>query len=155
MFCNSCGSPVADNQVACGKCGSPVVGRPVISRVEQHVKILGVLWIAYAVFHAIGGCILLLVANTIFGRFSEHPNANFVHPLLAGIGIFLLAKSALSVLAGVGLLERQSWARSLVLILAVIALIDVPLGTTLGVFTLWVLMSPQADRYYERLAAST
>ena len=154
MFCNTCGSPVAENQVACGKCGSPVVGRPLLSLVEQHLKIMGVLWIGYAVLHGLGGGVLLLVANTIFGRFSDHPNANFVHPLLSGIGIFLLAKAALCVVAGFGLLERQHWARALVLILAGIALINVPLGTILGVYTLWVLMSPQADRDYERLVAS-
>lgn len=155
MFCNSCGSPVSDNQVACGKCGSPVLGRPsTLSRVEQHVKIMGVLWIAYAVFHALGGGVLLVVANTIFGRFTENPNAGFLHPLLSGIAMFLLAKSAFCMIAGIGLLERQSWARPLVLIMAVIALINIPLGTILGVYTLWVLMSPQADRDYERFAAS-
>jgi uncharacterized membrane protein (DUF2068 family) len=125
-----------------------------LSRVEQHVKMLGVLWIAYAVLHAIGGCVLLVVANTIFGRFSDNPHAGFLHPLLGGIAIFLLVKSALCVIAGVGLLEHQGWGRTLALILAVIALINIPFGTILGVFTLWVLMSPQADNDYRRLAAS-
>ena len=112
-------------------------------------------WIAYAVFHAIGGCVLFIVAKTIFGRFSDNPNAAFLHPLLGGIAVFLMAKSVLCVIAGVGLLERQTWARTLVLVLAVFALINVPFGTVLGVYTLWVLMSPQADTDYRRLATST
>jgi phage shock protein PspC (stress-responsive transcriptional regulator) len=124
-----------------------------LSRVEQHIKMLGVFWIAYAAFHAIGGCVLMIIANTIFDPIrSGHPA--FLHPLLSGIAIFLLVKSALCLIAGVGLLERQSWARTLVLVLAVFALINIPFGTVLGVYTLWVLMSPQADTDYRRLAAS-
>ena len=124
-----------------------------VNRVEQHVRMLAVFWIAYAVLHAVGACVLLILTHTIFGPFSEHPA--FLHPLLSGIAIFLLAKGVFCVVAGVGLLERQPWARTLVLILAVIALINVPFGTLLGVYTLWVLLSPHADTEYRRFTTST
>lgn len=155
MYCNSCGSPVEANQVACGKCGNPVLGRMQVSRVEQHIKMLGVLWIAYAVFHALGGAVLLIVANTIFGRQNyggEH--AAFLHALLTCIAMFLLLKGGASLIAGFGLLERQDWGRTLALVMAFIALINVPFGTAMGVYTLWVLMSPQGETEYHRLATS-
>jgi membrane-associated PAP2 superfamily phosphatase len=154
MYCNSCGNAVDANQAVCGKCGRPVV-QPLVSRVEQHIKMLGVLWIAYAVFHAIGGMVLLIVSNTIFGRgdyAGEHPA--FIHHLLHALGMFLLLKAAVCVIAGFGLLERQSWGRTLSLIMAFIALINVPFGTAMGVYTLWVLMSPQGEVEYHRLAAA-
>jgi hypothetical protein len=152
MYCNSCGALVDANQAMCGKCGRPV-GQPLVSRVEQHAKLLGVLWIAYAVFHGMGGMVLLIVANTIFARGDyggEH--AAFLHHLLHALALFLLAKSAASLIAGVGILERQSWGRTLALVMAFVALINVPFGTAMGVYTLWVLMSPQADSDYRRLA---
>jgi membrane-associated PAP2 superfamily phosphatase len=154
MYCNSCGNAVDANQVVCGKCGRPVV-QPLVNRVEQHIKMLGVLWIAYAVFHAIGGMVLLIVSNTIFGRgdyAGEH--SAFLHHLLHAIGMLLLVKAVVCVVAGFGLLERQSWGRTLSLIMAFIALINVPFGTAMGIYTLWVLMSPQGEVEYHRLAAA-
>jgi hypothetical protein len=154
MYCNFCGSALTPNQTVCGKCGNAVVGRIMVSRVEQNVKLLGILWIAYAILEAIGGCVLMIVSNTIFGRYSNGEHPAFIHPLLSGIALFLLVKAGLSVGAGLGLLERQTWARPLALVMAIVTLLNLPFGTALGVYTLWVLMSPQADVEYSRLAAS-
>ncbi|MBV9146780.1 MAG: hypothetical protein JO065_12750 [Acidobacteria bacterium] len=153
MYCNSCGSALQPDQSACGRCGTAVVGRIVLNRVEHHVKLLGILWTVYAVFEAIGACVLFIIANTIFGRYNgDHPA--FLHPLMTGIAIFLLIKGALSLMAGIGLIERQRWGRVLSLVMAFIALLNLPFGTALGVYTLWVLMSPQAEAQYLRMATS-
>lgn len=154
MYCNFCGNALVANQTVCNQCGNVVLGRSVVSRVEQHLRLVGILWIAYAVFHAVGGLVLLIVSNTIFGRWSNGEHAAFLHPLLSGIALFLLLKAGVSLITGFGLLERQSWGRPLALVMAFIALLNVPFGTALGVYTLWVLMSPQADIEYSRLAAS-
>ena len=155
MYCNSCGGALGANQTVCGKCGNPVGGGIAASRVAQHLKLLGILWIAYCLFQAVGGGILLIVANTIFGRYNNGEHPAFLHPLLTGIAIFLLAKAGLNLVAGLGLIERQDWGRTLTLVMAFLALLDVPFGTALGVYTLWVLMSPQADSQYLRLASSS
>ncbi len=42
--------------------------------------------------------------------------------------------------AGRGLLTRKAWARNLALILAAFNLLLLPLGTALGLYTLWVLL---------------
>jgi len=154
MYCNVCGNLLSANQTVCSKCGNSILGRIQASRVEQHVRLLGILWIAYALFHALGGCILLIISHTIFGPYSSGDHPAFLHPLLSGIAFFLLLKGGVSLIAGFGLLERQSWGRPLVLVMAFIALLSVPFGTALGVYTLWVLMSPQADVEYNRMAAS-
>jgi hypothetical protein len=153
MFCNFCGNALYENQTVCSKCNNAIV-RGGASRVEHHLKLLGIFWIADAVLHVIGGCVLLIVANTIFARSSEAEHPAFLHPLLMGIAILVLAIAAGSLIAGFGLLERQAWARPLALVMAFLALLNVPLGTALGVYTLWVLMSPLADSEYHRLAAS-
>jgi uncharacterized membrane protein len=154
MYCNFCGTALSPNQSNCGNCGNPVLGRTQVSRVEQHLKLLGVLWIAYAVFHALGGVVLLIVAHTIFGPNSGREHAAFLYPLLSVIAVFVLVKSVGCVAAAVGLIERQGWGRTLSLLMACISLINIPLGTALGVYTLWVLMSDHAESEYRRLAAS-
>jgi len=155
MYCNFCGSALLANQTVCGNCGNVVVGRNFVSRVEQHLRLVGTLWIAYAIVHGVAGCVLLIIANTIFSPASTVDHPAFLHPLLTGIGCFILLKAGASLITGFGLLERQTWGRPLALVMAFIALLNLPFGTALGVYTLWVLMSPQADVEYNRLTAST
>jgi hypothetical protein len=124
-----------------------------LSRVEQHLRLVGSLWIAEGVFHAIGAAVLFIIANTIFGRHSEDHSA-FVHLLLTSIACFIAIKAGASLIAGIGLLERQTWARPLVLVVAFVALFSIPFGTAGGIYTLWVFMTPQAEAEYHRLAAS-
>lgn len=78
----------------------------------------------------------------------------FIRPLLSAIAIVLLCKAAVGIAAGLGLLQRQDWGRILAIVLGVISLINIPFGTALGVYTLWVLVSPGADQEYQALVRS-
>src|SRR5439155_1439776 len=51
-----------------------------------------------------------------------------------------------------GLFERQSWARILGLVLGILALLRFPLGTALGIYTLWVLAPEPSAREYDQLS---
>jgi hypothetical protein len=163
MFCNACGQPLAAGQNFCAKCGQPVGVAVIprrINRVAEHTKLLGVLWIVYSLLDLAGGAFMMVIANTIFLRISSQmhdnvpPIADFVHPLLSAIAFFILVKGVAGILAGAGLLQRASWARILTLVLAFISLINIPFGTALGIYSIWVLLSADADKQYEAMAAS-
>jgi ABC-type spermidine/putrescine transport system permease subunit II len=83
----------------------------------------------------------------------EAPTA-FLHPFLTFIGLLLIVKGAAGFLAGWGLLNREPWARMLVLILAFLSLINPPFGTALGIYTLWVLLPANSEEEYERYQAA-
>ncbi len=164
MFCDSCGTALQAEQNFCPRCGKAIAGGVPAApgRVARHAHLLGVLWIIYSVLHAFGGLVLLIVANTIIlhmGRFippgepMPPPGVPmFLHPLLSFIAVVLLAKGLAGIAAGIGLLQRQPWARLLAIVLGVISLIDVPLGTALGIYTLWALLSPSADEEYRQMS---
>jgi hypothetical protein len=78
----------------------------------------------------------------------------FVRPLLSVIGILLLVKAGLGIGAGWGIMQREGWARVLAIVLGVISLFSIPFGTALGIYTLWVLASPNAGTEYQALARS-
>ena len=61
----------------------------------------------------------------------------------------MLAKAALGFVAGWGLLQRERWARILALVLAFISLFNVPFGTAVGVYTMWVLLPGDSEQEYE------
>jgi uncharacterized membrane protein (DUF2068 family) len=89
---------------------------------------------------------------TIFGsRFLPPEVPQFVRSFLPFIGGLLLAAGALSVLIGIGLLMRLSWARVAALVAGAIALINIPFGTALGVYTMWALLPSDHEEEYRAL----
>jgi hypothetical protein len=87
-----------------------------------------------------------------FGAPPEAPTG-FLRPLLSVIAIFILAKAALGFIAGWGLMQREPWARVLALVLGLISLFNIPFGTIVGIYTLWVLLPAQSQQEYESIAA--
>jgi hypothetical protein len=68
------------------------------------------------------------------------------------VAILLLAKAAIGFVAGWGLLQREKWARIVVLVLAFVSLFtNIPFGTALGVYTMWVLLPSDSEREYDAL----
>lgn len=62
--------------------------------------------------------------------------------VMAGLGLFV----------GYSLLTRKPWGRVLAIVLAVLALFKLPLGTALGIYTLWVLGPATSGMEYDALA---
>jgi len=76
----------------------------------------------------------------------------WLRPLLTCVGWLILALAATGFFAGWGLLQREEWARTVALVVGFVALLRIPLGTALGIYTLWVLLPTQSDDDYKALA---
>ena len=124
---------------------------------ETHVRTLAVLHIVLGSLGLLAAVGLLLLFGGIAGliHVSDYsPDANISIPILGGIGavvfFVLVVLSLPGVIAGIGLLEYRPWARILTIVLSVLDLIHVPLGTALGVYGLWVLLSQDSERLFRR-----
>src|SRR5437868_2693249 len=162
MFCDGCGTQIQDEQRFCPSCGKPV-GIAVVpyqsNRVASNRQLLGILWVVYSFFVFTGAGVLFVLANTLFGNFRPMMTGSqpinfpaFLQPLLSFISVMLLCKAILAVVAGVGLLQRQHWARMIAIVAAFFALLSIPFGTALGIYTLVVLMSQNAEQEYSKIA---
>ena len=158
MFCDSCGTALQPNQPFCSGCGKEIRGGiqiayPRPGRVKEHIRLLGILWLALGALHTVASLGLLFVANVVFPRMNLSDGQpiprNMLHFILSVVGTFVLAKAVLELLAGWGLLQRAPWARMLSVVLAFFALFSVPFGTALGIYTLWVLLPTESDREYQ------
>ena len=67
-------------------------------------------------------------------------------------GVVILGSAALGILTGWGLLDRQPWARMFAIVLGCFNLIDMPFGTALGIYTLWVLYRRSSEEEYRQIA---
>src|SRR5258708_32453357 len=99
--------------------------------------------------HVVAGVGVIIGAQTIFGHVIHIPDGPppeitvWLRPLLTFVGWLILAKAAAGFFAGWGLLQRQEWARTVALVVGFVALLNVPLGTALGSYTLWGLLPMQ------------
>ena len=109
---------------------------------ETHVKIVA--WL-HIVLSALGLLVTALVFLIFVGiglllAASDETAAMGIFAVIATIvGVFLLLVSVPGLIGGIGLLQRQNWARILVLILSVLQLFNIPFGTAVGVYSLWAL----------------
>jgi len=124
---------------------------------------LGVLWIALSAIHLLRGGGRLLGARMVgmVGRAWADdvpwgwPVGHIVPPFLSFMGLISLILVAVGFAAGWGLMERRPRARTLAIIVAVIALLNPILGTVLGMYTLWVLLPSDAEGEWRRTAGVT
>lgn len=115
---------------------------------DTHFDLLGL-------FHLIYGGLLLLIGLGVgilmsgVGAVSGDADATALLGLLGGGFGFVMAAFALPyLLAGWGLRKRRRWARILAMIVGALALLSVPLGTALGVYTFWALLKPEAEEAF-------
>jgi hypothetical protein len=160
MFCDQCGAQLQPAQQSCARCGKPVVGTVAYrrNRVQEHVRLVGILWMAYSALLVLGGVAVWIVAHTIFGGAFHPPGGPppevtaWLRPLLTFVSGMILVKAAAGFIAGWGLIQREPWARIVALIVGFLSLFNVPLGTAIGIYTLWVLLPAQSDDEYQALA---
>jgi hypothetical protein len=115
---------------------------------EQHVTILGwLLIVGHAIFLAIGVFVLVLLVSV--GAVTGDQNA---WAIMTIVGVSLAAVMSLLALpgiaAGYGLLKRRPWGRILAIVIAVLGLINFPIGTAMGIYALWVLLQQAATSYF-------
>ncbi len=161
MFCDRCGTPLQPDYNVCPKCGSPIIrpgAPPLAGRLEKHLHILGVLWIVIGALWLLPSFFLLTMGHAMPFMFpGMFPGRMFGHvffpPLMFGVGAFFLLIAAGGICVGWGLMRHEPWARVAGIILGVLAVFHPPIGTLLGIYTLWVLLSHDAAAY-DRLAGT-
>lgn len=115
---------------------------------DTHVKVIGWLYISMGIFGILtGGLVFLIVLAG--GLFSGDQTAITVTGIVAAsVAGLLFLISAPGIIAGLGLLAYKAWARILALILGILNLPGFPLGTILGVYTLYVLLDDDTTRRF-------
>lgn len=120
---------------------------------ESHKRILAILYIISGALQIL----ILLFVSTFISMFiplitdQADPDAQWVFTwivpfiqIIATIGILLF--SIPSIIGGIGLLNNKSWAMILVLILGCFKLFSFPIGTAIGIYTIWVYSESNKQR---------
>jgi hypothetical protein len=181
MYCNGCRQRLAAGQGFCPRCGftagmagsippaqswnagGPPFGLP-LGLIERRVHALAVGWLVYAAVIGIGGLFGLAWAHAAidgnmgpfwgwhsFGHhgWGGHHMPFFFWPFVTVAFFF---RVALALAAGFGLMRWTTWGRPVAILAGCLALIHIPFGTALGIWTLITLLSAPNAMGYRAMA---
>jgi len=121
---------------------------------QKHITVVGALRIGSAIVGLMAAAIIVLltlgpglIAHCVDGN-------DEALAILAMIGVpialFFVVLSAADIIGGIGILRHKNWARYLVMIHSVLDIFNVPIGTALGVYCIWVLAQDETARIFSQ-----
>ena len=162
MYCPQCGTATEEHFKFCGSCGATLGTAPAApvrkvrspDSMEVHIKILGWLLIGSAVLTGMLSAMVLIA-----GRLVDELSLPFVSNLgldagalvtsiVSIVGMSMVIVSALTAAAGVGLLSYQTWGRVAAIVAASFMLLKFPIGTAIGIYAFWVLLSAEGREHF-------
>lgn len=119
------------------------------------MRILGACWIAYGIIRLIIAVWLVLVSGTatvMFGTLLNRVPNPFTlmtafHFIYAANVVLSVLCGLIGILGGLALLSARQSGRTLTLIAGFLALTNLPVGMTLGIYTLVVLLPSRANQF--------
>ena len=98
--------------------------------------------------------LVIFVGFGLLGGISTGDEEAFILAIVGPIiGVAVLLLSLPELIGGLGLLKMRSWGRILVIIVSIIGLIQFPLGTAIGIYSIWVLFHKETIELFEQKKA--
>ena len=118
---------------------------------DKHVQLIGIFWIVLGSISFLAG---FIVFGILFG-ISFFPDLGNEAPAIlrivgSSVGLFLWILSVPKIICGIGLLKRYEWARILTLIVAFLGLLNIPLGTALGIYSFIILLNNDTIKLFNK-----
>lgn len=115
---------------------------------EKHVQIVAILQIICGILGILIG-IICFIAIAGGGMLSGDYEAIWITSMVATfLAIFFIVLSIPALVGGIFLLKKANWARILVIIISVLNLINIPIGTIIGAYSLWVLLNAETTKLF-------
>ena len=123
--------------------GDPLESDESLDRIVMHAQVVGVLNIAMAAFYFMSAARIGFNLST-----SELSSEN--REFATAIGGILTVISVPYLLTGIGLLLRIKLAKYAAILTGLLHLFELPIGTPLGLYTLWLFMFNDTSPYFRK-----
>jgi len=120
------------------------------SRMKKHVTIVGALQIGFSSLWLILAVVLYFIFTFARGQVGDDDTALKVLGFLSiSLPVFLGVISLLGLISGIALLSYRGWARIITIIVSALGCFNIPIGTLVGVYTIWVLMQDDTVKLFD------
>jgi hypothetical protein len=117
---------------------------------EEHNKTLATLHFIYGAMHGLTllGLLLLVFVFMMASPAANSISASWIAVSVAAFVVLLFAVGLLPLLVGYALRKQRRWAKPLGICLAVVSLINIPIGTALGIYAFKFFKSEGGIKLY-------
>lgn len=126
-----------------------------LDSLDGHIDLLGWIFIVsnlFVVFIIAFVTMLMLGVGLLAGEPGMLGGMEIFSLVIAMVMLFFAVPG---MLAGWGLLKRKSWARVLALVIGILNIMSFPIGTAVGMYTVYVLLLREgSDAYFNNLKAA-
>jgi hypothetical protein len=120
------------------------------SRMKKHVTVVGAVQIGAGILGFIMALTVFFALNFAKGMVGDDDVPTVVLSFLSiSLPILIGFMATLSLVGGIALLSYKSWARILVMIVSVIGCLFIPIGTLVGVYSIWTLMQDDTIKLFK------
>ena len=117
---------------------------------KKHVTVVAALHIGFGILGLIAAVVVFFGINFAKSFVQEEEVPTMVLDFISvSLPLLIAFMSTLGLVGGIGLLSLQSWARYLVIVVSVLGLVNIPIGTLKGVYSIWVLFQNETIRLFE------
>ena len=119
---------------------------------KKHITVVGAIHIGFGIVGLIAAFIVLLVligtGVLVLSIEGDELPLTIMASVAVFVAIILGILSIPEIIGGIGVLKLKNWARYLVLVIAIFNLFNIPLGTAIGIYSIWVLMQDETESLF-------
>ena len=134
---------------------------------DKHVTLVGILNIVYRSVVILGAGLLFALAVGFGPLFDALVRTGSIRPdevpvelldiipvILSVIAGLMVIVSVVGIIGAVGVLKKREWGRIVLLVVSFFSLARIPLGTVLGIYSIWVLLNQKTIRLFDTSATT-
>jgi hypothetical protein len=110
---------------------------------DTHVKALGTANLIFGVCSFVLGLLVLIICGGPFALYNSF--MDYMALLIVGSVLFHILIGIPCIIGGFYLRSLTEWSRSLVIVTSALNILNLPIGSILGCYGLWVLLTPETD----------
>jgi hypothetical protein len=121
------------------------------SKMKKHVTAVAAIQIGFSTLWLIGAIALHFIL--VFARNQTGGDDNVGVQVLTLISIilplFVGVIALIGLIGGIGLLSYKQWGRVMTIIVSALGCFNIPIGTLIGVYSIWVLMQDETVKLFQ------
>ncbi|MDY0097983.1 MAG: hypothetical protein RBR81_02170 [Bacteroidales bacterium] len=120
------------------------------TKMKKHVTVVGALHIGFGILGLIGALAIFFALHFAKGFVENEEIPSMVLGFLSiSLPLLVGVISTLGLIGGIGLFSYQPWSRMLVIVVAALGCLNIPIGTLLGVYSIWVLLQDETIKLFK------